>query len=134
MRSVPRSARALIIAVVASTAVLGCTGGQPPDPSSYGDINTDNDGYYGNLMFGCTGVQANDDGDYDTSSLPEADRLETPDFCTCVFRGMKETVPFADAEAFDQQQADTPEGETIELPANINKVRTTCADDVDAYT
>jgi len=134
MRSVPRSARALIIAVVASMAMLGCTGGQPPDPSSYGDINTINDGYYGNLMFGCTGVQADEAGDYDTSSLPEADRLESPDFCTCVFRGMKETVPFADAQAFDEQQADAAEGENIELPANINTVRTSCAADVDAYT
>lgn len=134
MRSVPRSARALIIAVVASTAMLGCTGGQPPDPSSYGDINTINDGYYGNLMFGCTGVQADGAGDYDTSSLPEADRLESPGFCTCVFRGMKETVPFADAQAFDEQQADAADDENIELPANINRVRTSCADDVDAYT
>ena len=33
-------------------------------PTSYGDVNTTNEGYYGNFMFGCTGVEANDDGKY----------------------------------------------------------------------
>ena len=34
---------------------------------------------------------------------------------------------------FVPRAADAPEGETIELPENIDKVRIACADDVDAY-
>jgi hypothetical protein len=129
MRSPSRQARVLIVAVISSMALAGCTnGGQASQPKEYGDINTENEGYYGNLMFGCTGVEANDDGKYVDVEL------EQPDFCTCVFRGMKETVPFSDAQKFDEEQADAPEGSDIELPANIDKVRTACADDVDAYS
>lgn len=127
MRRPSRTARHLIVAAAAALALGACAGGQPPDPDGYGEINTDNEGYYGNFMFGCTGVQANDDGEYVDV------KLEQPDFCTCVYRGMSETVPFEDAKAFDEAQADAPEGETIELPENIDKVRVACADDVDAY-
>ncbi len=129
MRSVPSPARALIATLVASVALLGCTaGGQAAQPKEYGDINTENEGYYGNLMFGCTGVQANDDGKYVDV------KLESPAFCTCVFRGMKETVPFSEAKEFDEQQAEAEDGETIELPGSIDKVRAACADDEDAYS
>ena len=129
MRPVSRTARALIVTAVASVALLGCTaGGQAAQPKEYGDINTDNEGYYGNLMFGCTGVQANAAGKYVDVEL------ESAPFCTCVFRGMKETVPFSEAKAFDEQQADAPDGETIKLPSSIDKVRTTCADNEDAYS
>lgn len=128
MRPVHRSARVLIVVIAASMALVGCTSGQKPEPDNYGEINTENEGYYGNLMFGCTGVEANDDGKYVDV------KLENPDFCTCIFRGMKETVPFPDAKQFDEQQAEAEEGTTIELPANINKVRTTCAEDDSAYS
>ena len=128
MRSVPRPARVLIVTAIASMALLGCSGGQASQPKEYGDINTENEGYYGNLMFGCTGVEADEDGKYVDV------KLESPDFCTCVFRGMKETVPFADAKAFDEEQADAPEGSDIKLPSNINKVRTTCAEDDSSYS
>jgi hypothetical protein len=113
--------------VVAAVALVGCTGGQS-DPTEYGSINDQNEGYYGNLMFGCTGVEANDDGEYVDV------KLEDPDFCTCIFRGMKETVPFADAQEFDEQQADAEEGTDITIPSNINTVRTTCAEDDGAYS
>lgn len=116
------------VAVVAVVALAGCTVGQPRDPGEYGEINTNNEGYYGNLMFGCTGVRANDAGEYVDV------KLESPDFCTCVFRGMKETVPFSDAQAFDKAQGEAEEGESIELPENIDRVRTTCADDDGAYS
>lgn len=128
MPRLPRTARHVIVVAVAALALSSCTGGQPREPDKYGDINTENEGYYGNLMFGCTGVQANDKGEYVDV------KLESPDFCTCVFRGMKETVPFPDAKEFDEQQADAEEGETIELPPGIDKVRTTCAEDVDSYS
>ncbi len=128
MRPVHRSARILIVAVAAAVLAVGCTNGQKRDPQEYGSINTENEGYYGNLMFGCTGVEANDDGKYVDV------KLEQPDFCTCIFRGMKETVPFGDAKKFDEQQAEAEDGTTIELPANINKVRTTCAEDNDSYS
>jgi hypothetical protein len=127
MRSVPRPARVLIVTVVAAMALVGCTGGQASQPKEYGSINTENEGYYGNLMFGCTGVEANDDGKYVDV------KLEDPDFCTCVFRGMKETVPFSEAQEFDEQQADAEEGADIELPPSIDKVRTTCAENDGAY-
>jgi hypothetical protein len=128
MPRLPRTARHVIAVAAAALALASCTGGQPPEPGEYGEINTDNEGYYGNLMFGCTGVQANDDGKYVDV------KLESPDYCTCVFRGMKETVPFPEAKEFDEQQADAEEGETIELPPRIDTVRTTCAEDVDSYS
>lgn len=128
MPSLSRSLRVLLVAVVAATALAGCSNGQQAQPKNYGDINTKNEGYYGNLMFGCTGVEANEDGEYVDV------KLESPDFCTCIFRGMKETVPFSDAQEFDEQQADAEEGTDIELPANIDKVRTTCAEDDSSYS
>jgi hypothetical protein len=72
-------------------------------------------------------VRANSDGKYVDVEL------ESRDFCTCVFRGMKETVPFPDAKAFDEAQADAEDGEAIELPENINRVRTRCAENEAAF-
>jgi hypothetical protein len=80
-----------------------------------------------NLLGGCRGVPANDDGKYVDV------KLESPSYCTCLFRGMKETVPFAEAKEFEEQQADAEEGADIELPASIDKVRTTCAENDAAY-
>ena len=127
MRLLSTPFRTVVLAALAAVALAGCSGGQPRDPDSYGEINTTNEGYYGNLMFGCTGVQANDDGKYVDV------KLEDPDFCTCIFRGMKETVPFPEAQEFDEQQADAEEGADIELPPSIDKVRTTCAENDGAY-
>jgi hypothetical protein len=128
MRRPSHTVRNVIVVALAAMALASCAGGQPPDPDNYGEINTDNEGYYGNLMFGCTGVQANDDGKYVDV------KLESPDYCTCVYRGMKETVPFPEAKEFDEQQAEAEEGETIELPDSIDKVRSSCGEDVDAYS
>ena len=97
MRRPSRTSRHLIVAAAAALALGACAAGQPPDPDGYGEINTDNEGYYGNFMFGCTGVQANDDGEYVDV------KLEQPDFCTCVYRGMSETVPFEDAKALHEK-------------------------------
>lgn len=126
-RTARRTSRIVVALAAASIALVGCTGGQS-DPTEYGDVNDENDGYYGNLMFGCTGVEANDEGEYVDVTL------EDPDFCTCVFRGMKETVPFADAQEFDETQAEAEEGTDITIPSNINTVRTTCAEDDGAYS
>lgn len=128
MRHPSNPLRTVVLLAVAAVALAGCTVGQPRDPGEYGEINTNNEGYYGNLMFGCTGVRANDAGEYVDV------KLESPDFCTCVFRGMKETVLFSEAQAFDKAQAEAEEGETIELPENIDRVRTTCAEDDNAYS
>jgi hypothetical protein len=122
MRPAPRPVRLLIVGLVASVALVGCTG-QQADPGEYGDVNTENDGYYGNFMFGCTGVEANDDGEYVDV------KLENPDFCTCVFEQMMQTVPFADAKAFDEAQADAEEGTEITIPSNIDSARESCADE-----
>lgn len=127
MRPSPHSVRSVAALAAAALVLAGCAAGQPRDPGEYGEINTNNEGYYGNLMFGCTGVRANAQGEYVDVEL------ESPDFCTCVFRGMKETVPFPDAKDFDKAQADAEEGETIELPENINRVRTKCAENDNAF-
>lgn len=127
MRPSPHSVRSVVALAAAALLLAGCTAGQPRDPGEYGAVNGKNEGYYGNLMFGCTGVRANSDGEYVDVEL------ESPDFCTCVFRGMKETVPFPDAKAFDEAQADAEDGETIDLPENINRVRTRCAENEAAF-
>lgn len=127
MRPSPHSVRSVAALAAAALLLAGCAAGQPRDPGEYGAINDRNEGYYGNLMFGCTGVRANEQGEYVEVTL------ESPDFCTCVFRGMKETVPFPDAKEFDKAQADAEEGETIELPENINRVRTKCAENDNAF-
>ena len=126
MRSLIRRLRTAAVPVVALAAVAGCAGIEPA-PDEYGDVNTENDGYYGNFMFGCTGVEANEDGEYVDI------KLENPDFCTCVFEGLKETVPFSEMQAFEEAQAEAEDGE-LEIPDNIDGVRQDCAGDDDAFS
>lgn len=126
-----RSARRLL-----STALLGCValvaaacGVGEPQPTEYGEVNDDNDGYYGNFMFGCTGVEANEDGEYVDWTL------ENPDFCTCVFRGLKEeNVPFAEMQEFEEAQAEAADDEDIPLPENVDEIRITCGEDDAAFS
>ncbi len=124
MRSVPRSLRAVVLTVAFAVPLFGCTG-QTPQPKEYGDINDEAEGYYGNFMFGCTGVEPTD-GEYVDV------KLESPAFCTCVFRGLKETVPFPDMEDFEKAQEDAEPGE-LTIPKNINSVRQKCAEDDNAF-
>jgi hypothetical protein len=114
-----RAARGLSLLVVAVVALSGCAGGQP-QPREYGEVNTNNEGYYGNFMLGCTGVEANSDGDYVDV------KYESEDYCTCVFNGMKETVTFDVAQEFEEAQADAEEGSDITIPRAIREVMDDC--------
>jgi len=125
MRSVNPFVRRLSVVLVCAVALVGC-GGVERDPTEYGGVNSDGDGYYGNLMYGCTGVEPNDQGKYVDVTLGSAA------FCTCVFSGMKETVPWEDARDFDQAQAKETAGD-ITVPGNIAKVQQSCSDDESAY-
>ncbi len=121
MRPVTRAARGMILLAVAAIALAGCSGGQP-QPREYGEVNTENDGYFGNFMLGCTGTEA-EGGEYPADKI----EFESEDFCRCVFAGMKETVPFAEAQAFDEAQAEAEDGSDIEIPKNIQTVMDDCA-------
>jgi len=109
----------LCIGVVLAVALTACSG-QVRDPTEYGDANDEGKGYYGNLMYGCTGVLPDENGNYEDPSL------ESQNFCRCVFDGLKETVPWADAKAFDEAQAKAEPGE-LAVPSNINTVQERCA-------
>ena len=124
MRPVTRAVRGLSLLAVSAVVLVGCAGGQP-QPREYGEVNTNNEGYYGNFMLGCTGVEANGSGDY----VPEdGEQLLMPvDYCRCVFEGMKETVPFAEARVFEEAQADAEEGSDITIPKAIQSVMDDCS-------
>ena len=107
---------ALVVALTAIAAA--CGGGQAAQPDGYGEPNSDGEGYYGNLMYGCTGVQPVD-GKYKDSTLG------SQQFCRCVYDGLKETVPFDEAKQFDEAQANSKPGE-VSVPGNIERIQTNC--------
>ena len=108
----------LVTIIIAALALAGCTG-QAQQPDNYGSANTDGEGFYGNFMFGCTGVTPVD-GEYQDTTL------ESQPFCRCVYDGMKETVPFAEAKAFDEAQAAAEPGTDITVPPNIESIQERC--------
>jgi hypothetical protein len=97
---------------VAVALVTGCAG--QTQPREY------NAAYEANLMFGCTGVQPNADGEYEDPTLAPVS------YCECLYDGLKEKVPFKDAEEFEKQQAEDEAGE-IEVPKDIQAVYDDCA-------
>jgi hypothetical protein len=124
MRPVTRAVRGVSLLAVAAIALVGCAGGQP-QPREYGEANTENEGYFGNFMLGCTGVQANEDGEYVDV------RYESEEYCRCVFDRLRDPgdgVPFAEMQAFEEAQADAEEGTEITVPRNINRIMNSCAD------
>lgn len=106
----------LVVALVAVAAA--CGGGQAAQPDDYGEPNSEGEGYFGNFMYGCTGVQPTDGKYVDTT-------LGSQQFCRCVYDGLKETVPFDEAKRFDEAQAKSEPGE-ISVPNNIEKVQQDC--------
>lgn len=115
-RPIPRSVLGVAVAAI---ALLAACGGQERQPDGYGSANPDGEGYYGNFMYGCTGVEPVD-GRY----LEPV--LESQQFCRCVYDGMQETVPFADAAAFEEAQAEAEPGNAIEVPSSIASVQEAC--------
>lgn len=111
--------RTTFVAVVAILAGA-CGGGQQAQPDGYGEPNSDGDGYYGNFMYGCTGVEPVD-GSYRQPTLG------SQQFCRCVYDGLKETVPFEQAKRFDEEQAKSEPGE-IAVPDNINRIQEKCGE------
>ena len=117
MRPARRTIRTVILVTACAIALSSC-GGTVRDPNEYGDVTTDGTGYYGNLMYGCTGVEPTDGKYVDV-------KLESVDYCNCIFDGLKETVPFSDAKAFDKKQATEKAGEIV-IPNNIQTVQEKC--------
>ncbi len=117
MRPARTTIRTVILVTACAIALSSC-GGTVRDPNEYGDVTTDGSGYYGNLMYGCTGVEP-EDGKYVDAQLGSVD------YCNCIFDGLKETVPFPDAKAFDQKQATEKAGEIV-IPTNIQAVQEKC--------
>ncbi|MEI7885955.1 MAG: hypothetical protein WCJ04_01060 [Actinomycetes bacterium] len=117
MRPARTTFRTVILVAACALALSSC-GGTVREPREYGDVTTDGKGYYGNLMYGCTGVEPTD-GKYVNV------KLESVNYCNCIFNGLKETVPFSDAKAFDQYQATAKAGE-IKIPKNIQTVQQKC--------
>jgi hypothetical protein len=108
----------VVVFVIAALVLVGCSG-QASQPDSYGEANSEGEGFYGNFMYGCTGVMPVD-GEYPDPTL------ESQAFCRCVYDGMKETVPFEEAKAFDEAQAAAEPGTEISVPSNIAAVQQRC--------
>lgn len=118
MHAAPTAAHKLVIAVICLLALAGCSG-RVAQPRDYGEVNAKGEGYFGNLMYGCTGVQPTD-GKYVNTKLGSAE------YCRCLFDGLKESVPFEQAKAFEEAQADAKEGSEPDVPKGIAKVQKEC--------
>lgn len=126
MRPLTRAVRGLSMIAVVSIALTGCAGGQP-QPRDYGEANTNNEGYFGHFMLGCTGVEA-EDGEYRDPTVA------SEDYCRCVFDGLKDPgdgVPFSEMQAFETAQAEAENSEDIKVPRNVQRVMDRCADEHD---
>ena len=108
----PKSVLALLGVLVASAALVGCSG--QTQPTDYGAQ------YKANFMFGCTGVEPNSNGDYNNEKL-----LSQSD-CQCIYKGLVDKVPFDDAKKFEQQQSEASSGSDIKIPKNIQAVEDAC--------
>lgn len=118
MPAAPTAAHKLVIAVLCLIALAGCSG-RVQQPRDYGEVNTKGEGYYGNLMYGCTGVQPKD-GKYVN------EKLSSSEYCKCLFEGLKESVPFSEAKSFEDAQADAKAGSEPDVPKGIAKVQKEC--------
>lgn len=115
-----RTLRAVMLAFVAGAVlVTGCSSSMR-QPTDYGEVNAEGTGFYGNFMYGCTGVQPVD-GKYKN---PE---LNSESYCKCLFEGLKDKVPFDEVRDFEEKQAAADEGNEPEVPKGIEAVRRDCA-------
>lgn len=109
-----------VIAVLFALVATSCTGAVR-DPTQYGDANTKGEGFYGNLMYGCTGVLPDTDGNY------VDEKLSSSDYCKCLFEGLKDRVPFSDVRDFEEAQADAEPGNEPDVPKGITAVQDDCS-------
>lgn len=112
MPTIPRALRAALVAVAATLVVSGCGG--EVQPRGYGDE------YRENFMFGCTGVEPDQDP-----------TLASRDFCRCFYDGLVDRVPFDQAREFEEQQAEAESGEDIDVPEDIQRVVDRCSESTD---
>lgn len=110
-----------VLATLLLVFLLGaCTGGVR-EPTSYGEANIKGEGFYGNLMYGCTGVEPDADGNY------VDEKLSSSEYCRCLFEGLRDRVPFADVRDFEAAQADAEAGKEPAIPDEIARVQKDCA-------
>lgn len=113
-----RSMSRLFVAVAAAAALVltACAPGQA-QPTDYG---VEGELFYDNFMIGCTEKEPDENGSFEHVDA------EVFSFCECVFRGMKERIPFADAMAFEESMADIEEDDEFEVPQAILTIMNGC--------
>ena len=126
---------AVVVLMLGGFALSGCTGGQTTI-RNYGDPANTTGGkdYYDNFMFGCTNIEPNPSGATPVKStpayVPPKAGFEGFDYCKCVYDGMEKKVPFSDAKAVEDEQANAKKNADgtydITIPKNIQTVMTSC--------
>lgn len=103
------------VGLVAVLTLVVASCGVNPQPKDYGAD------YKNNFMLGCTGV------DPETGESPEGyQQLASEKQCLCVYDGLVEKVPFDDAKAFEDAQAEAESGSDIKVPDNIAAIFKGC--------
>ncbi len=112
----PRSPRSILLCLALASLLTLTACGQQTQPNDYGEQ------YEKNFLFGCN----------EQTAVPEENPEETTpgpespaDFCQCVYDGLEKKVPFEQAKAFEEQQAEADAGE-IEVPKAIQSVIDSC--------
>lgn len=111
----------VVLGAVVLTFALGACTGAVREPTNYGKVNDKGEGFYGNLMYGCTGVTPDEDGNY------VDEKLSSADYCKCLFTGLSDRVPFSDVRDFEKAQADAAADEEPPIPDEIARVQRDCA-------
>lgn len=106
----------VVVAAAAALVLTACAPGQA-QPTDYG---VEGELFYDNFMIGCTEQEPDENGSFEHVDA------EVFSFCECVFRGMKERIPFADAMAFEESMADIDEDEEFEVPQPILTIMNGC--------
>ena len=126
---------AVVVLLLGGLALSACTGGQTT-VRNYGDpANQGGKDYYDNFMFGCTNVEPNPSGATPVKAtsayVPPKDGFEGFDYCKCIYDGLEAKVPFSDAKAFEEEQANAKKNADgtydITIPKNIQTVMSGCA-------
>ena len=106
------------LALLALAVPVAC--GVNPQPTDYGED------YEKNFMLGCTGIFQ--DGDKAGEPSSDAAVFADPDQCQCIYDGLEEKIPFAEAKEFEEQQSEAESGDEIDIPENIAKIIDECGE------